>query len=923
MIKAVSNSFASFFGKRHRCLEVFLFGALIAASFMLIYIIRDGGPFFFYGDFNVQQIPFYIHANDMIRNGLIGWDHVTDLGVNFVGSYSFYLLGSPFFWLTLLLPSKYVGYSLSFLYILKFASASLTAYLYIQRFVKNKDYAIIGGLLYAFSGFSVYNVFFNHFHEAIVFFPLLLIGMEMLVEEGKIGVFGFAVFINAAINYYFFFGEVVFCVLYYIVRCVTGGWKIDLKKFGLLAVEAVIGLLMASVILLPSIFTVLTNSRVSSYIDGWNTMFYSSEQRYGLIIQSFFFPPDNPARPNFFPNSDAKWSSVAGWLPLFSMVGVISFMKSKKKNWIKRMIGWSIFFAMIPFLNAAFSAFNYAYYARWFYMPVLIMTLATSIGLEDEEVDWNGGFVWTTFVTLFVTFTIGFLPKTTTKDGVKEVTYGLYAYKDRFFLFVGIAIFSLLLLWVIMNVIKRKSKWFTPVAIISIGLVTCIYANSFIMIGRSMSYDRTWIKETLMDNRDEINLPDSDKVRVDVYPGSMDNIGLFWNLSSICAFHSVVPASIMDYYNEVGVDRVVGSRPEWKLQGIRSFLSVKYLIDPENKNEKDISETAGWTYYDSVMGYTIYTNDNFIPMGFTYDRFVTEEGFDKVKEADRGDLLLQAMLLTDEQIEKYGHLYDVMPIVKEDLELADADVTTPVTIPEESEASSETEGDENVSEDTSAVTSDEALSDVSSETSSNSSSGAYSVPSNIYGDLLKTDGTVRTIFTDESRSKAAKDRNAGACYEFNYDDVGFNAKINLEKEELVFFSVPWEEGWSATVNGKEAEIEKVNLGFMAVLVPAGQGNEIQFTYETPYLKLGAIVTASATGVYVVYIITGVIFARRRRRKMEDEQLAFKPIVDAEPEAIDIDDYSVEAYNEYIDNDGQTQPDDEFDFQQIDLTEDEE
>ena len=57
--------------------------------------------------------------------------------------------------------------------------------------------------------------------------------------------------------------------------------------------------------------------------------------------------------------------------------------------------------------------------------------------------------------------------------------------------------------------------------------------------------------------------------------------------------------------------------------------------------------------------------------------------------------------------------------------------------------------------------------------------------------------------------------------------------------------------------------------------------------------------------------------------MEDEQLAFKPIVDAEPEAIDIDDYSVEAYNEYIDNDGQTQPDDEFDFQQIDLTEDEE
>ncbi len=909
MIKALSNPFSGFFSKRHRCLEVFLFGALIAASFMLIYIIRDGGPFFFYGDFNVQQIPFYIHANDMIRNGLIGWDHVTDLGVNFVGSYSFYLLGSPFFLLTLLFPAKYAGYSLGFLYILKFACASLTGYLYIQRFLKNKDYAMIGGLLYAFSGFSVYNVFFNHFHEAIVFFPLLLIGMEMLVDEGKIGVFGFAVFINAAINYYFFFGEVVFCVLYYIIRCVTGGWEINLKKFGLLALEAVIGLLMSSVILLPSLFTVLTNSRVSSYIDGWNTMFYGSEQRYGLIIQSFFFPPDNPARPNFFPNSDAKWSSVAGWLPLFSMVGVISFMKSKKKNWIKRMIGWCIFFALIPFLNAAFSAFNYAYYARWFYMPVLIMCLATAVSLEDEEVDWNGGFVWTTFVTLFIALTIGFLPKTTTKNGEKVVEYGLYAYKDRFFLFVGIAIFSLLLLWVIINVIKRKSKWFTPAAIISIGLITCIYANSFIMIGRSMSYDRTWIKETLIDNRDEIQLPDSDKVRVDVYPGSMDNIGLFWNMSSICAFHSVVPASIMDFYNEVGVDRVVGSRPEWDLQGIRSLLSVKYLIDPENKNEEKISETEGWTYYDSVMGYTIYTNDNYIPMGFTYDRFVTEAGFEKVKEDDRGDLLLQAILLTDEQIEKYGHLYDVMPIVKEDLELADSDVTEPYNPPSEPEAVSSEESSSIPSENEN-TSSDDTSDESSSEASSNSSSGAYSVPSNIFGDYLKTDGTVRTVFTDEMRSKAAADRNAGACYEFNYDDVGFNAKINLEKEELVFFSVPWEEGWSATVNGKEAQIEKVNLGFMAVLVPAGQGNEIQFTYETPYLKAGALVSLCATGTFAVYIITAVIFTRRRKRREEDEQLAFKPIVTAEPQAIDVEKYSIEAYNEYMENDGE----EPFDFE---------
>jgi ABC-type multidrug transport system permease subunit len=46
---------------------------------------------------------------------------------------------------------------------LKTACASLTGYWFIQRFVKDKAYAVLGGLLYAFSGFMTFNIFFNHF----------------------------------------------------------------------------------------------------------------------------------------------------------------------------------------------------------------------------------------------------------------------------------------------------------------------------------------------------------------------------------------------------------------------------------------------------------------------------------------------------------------------------------------------------------------------------------------------------------------------------------------------------------------------------------------------------------------------------------------------------------------------------------------
>ena len=146
-----------------RARQAFLLALLMAFLLFLPFLIIDKGYFIYYGDFNVQQIPFYRMAHDAVRSGNIFWNWETDLGANFIGSYSFYLLGSPFFWLTLPFPSAAVPYLMAPLLMLKFAFSSLTAYAYLRRFVR-PDYAVMGGLLYAFSGFSIYNVFFNHFH---------------------------------------------------------------------------------------------------------------------------------------------------------------------------------------------------------------------------------------------------------------------------------------------------------------------------------------------------------------------------------------------------------------------------------------------------------------------------------------------------------------------------------------------------------------------------------------------------------------------------------------------------------------------------------------------------------------------------------------------------------------------------------------
>ena len=139
--------------QKEKKLFTFFVALLGAAAIFLPYMFLSEGYFTFFGDFNVQQIPFYKLCHKAVREGNIYWSFGTDLGANFIGSYAFYLLGSPFFLVTLPFPNSWVPYFMGPLLILKFALAALTAYLYIRRFTKTPQAASLGGILYAFSGF--------------------------------------------------------------------------------------------------------------------------------------------------------------------------------------------------------------------------------------------------------------------------------------------------------------------------------------------------------------------------------------------------------------------------------------------------------------------------------------------------------------------------------------------------------------------------------------------------------------------------------------------------------------------------------------------------------------------------------------------------------------------------------------------------
>ena len=278
------------------------------------------------------------------------------------------------------------------------------------------------------------------------------------------------------------------------------------------------------------------------------------------------------------------------------------------------------------------------------------------------------------------------------------------------------------------------------------------------------------------------DLPEGD-YRIDTYK-IHDNIGMWLDKSCLQYFGSTAAPSILSFYPGLGVKRDVRSEPEITNYALRGLLSVEYLITtPEKRESFEDEADEGWTYLADVDGYTLYHNDNYVPMGFTYDYYVTEATYETSIKTLRSNLLMRALVLTDEDVAQYGKYLTELP-----------------------------------------------------------------------------DAMLDDLHYD-SYTQDCADRRAHSCSVFQMNNAGFHAEITLDKTNLVFFSVPYDDGFTAYVNGEKADILRVDEGLMAVLCPAG-ASSIDFVDQAAGLSASRVVTAVAIPVWVVYV---AYFVRRKRR----------------------------------------------------------
>lgn len=798
---------------------------IMFASAFLMYIlaalpifIGRGLPFFYYGDYNVQQVPFYLAAHRAVENGDFFWNWNIDLGGSMAGDFSFYLWGSPFFWITMLFPESSIPYLMPFLMALKYATAACCAYLYIRRYVHKYSYAMIGGYLFAFSGFNACNIVFNHFTDSVAFFPLYLLTFEKLMAQDDENApsdskdpwsfiyFALMTAFMSIVNYYFFFGQVVFLVIYYIVRYGrNNGIKANFKMFNKALLGGVVGVLTAGFFLMQAYAGIKGNTRLDNYINGYNMLIYPSEKLLWDIVKSVSMLPDIIGKGTLFYTGTVKNASLAAYIPMFGISGVVAYflLNRKKKNWEKTMLIICGVIAFLPVFNAAFSMFNSSYYARWYYMPILLMCLMTAqVAERGKSPQLKKGAI--VAVIMFLFFLLVYLLPSKNDDG--EIVFFNMTENNTIFLrdVLGTAILCLMLLAVAFVIPKnfghketdktktghRKTGIRDAIVLFAV-IVSCII-STFVPLknGSGIISDRgkqKW-QEQMLFNKVEVDQSQFCRGEVD---STSTNYDMAWGIPSIHCFLSTVPSEIFDFlYGSCGITRTVETNLPVERCGARAILSGRYYFEnadiSKNRVFHEGEGTDGYFFLKNENGFDVFDNLNFIPMGFTFDYYITESEWEDLEAKEHDYDLARVLIISDEDAINLGDKLSMQEMTAEDI--------------------------------------------LNSEMS-----------------YLE--------FSDECLK-----RKATSCSEFITDTKGFSATTAMLKDStLVFFSVPYTEGFSCTVDGQKVDMIKADYGLMAVPVEGGV-HEIRVSYEPEGFTEGLIMSIAGIvilGLFCIYTLKKV------------------------------------------------------------------
>lgn len=655
---------------------VFLVGSITIVSLILFYRFIFGNEVFLFNefDFNKDQICNYYPYIDHLfhhKGGLSWWSFNSGMGNNMFPMINQFFL-DPFniinaiFWNPM--ENGFV-----YMLILKLICISIVFYRLALILTENRYASFLTALLFSFNGFIMFMGQHWFMVNKVFAFVFLLLSIEIYFKsKQKWWILLLALTINIS-EIYFFYQSVFFIGFYLLFRnlFIEGNFRKIPKQVFKLSIYTVIGGLLASVVILPILSVLGNGPRLNlDHFDIGKLIFSFNDFDYYLALFGMYFSNNlNGNATNFFGWYDLMRSPMlySGLLTLL-ILPQLFFMKNKNQKRALFFISlFSLLTLIFPFFGYLFNGFQELYF-RWTYGIITLNLLSVAIILSAiyKEKILNLSVLRITLAILVFGLLL-FWMYYRRHDGewkMNELVGAYYADKNHYIQVRILIILSFLSIYFILLHFINKYKWIVAVLfLILIGTELIVehyptfYARGLVhknknpyrsQFGKNNQYllDRIKKKETSPFYR----------IEQQYYlfgTGLTRNNSLamnYFGLKSYTTFNSKSTYDFCQFFNLVKKGHWANISPSWEPSierySLLNILSIKYLLSKEK------IENRAYTLIDQSKGVYVYENENFIPLGYSFDKYILKSKIKAYPDVIKDSLVNSTLIIEDRDFEK-------------------------------------------------------------------------------------------------------------------------------------------------------------------------------------------------------------------------------------------------------------------------------
>ena len=780
-----------------------------------IYWNSDTSPLL--GDGFHQYVIFDIALRNILHgNGSLFYTFTSGLGLNFYALSSYYLGSflSPlvyFFDLTNMPDAVYLTT------LLKFGLIGLSTYFSLNKLFQSitKPLKLALSTSYALMSFTVSQLEIKTWLDVFILIPLIITGLHLLITEKKFSLYFTSLSILFIQNYYFGYMTALFLIFWYLCQI---SWDFKTRKSSFLdfIITSVLAGMASLILTLPTLFDLQTHGEKLTEITKFQT---ESSWYLDLFAKQFIGSFDT-----------TKYGAIpmifVGLLPF--ILTILFFTLKSIKFHVKLIYAIFFTFLIASFYIEALDLFwqgmhtpnMFLHRYAWIFSTLLIYTAAEVLNRLREIKIWNF------LVSLFLVVT-GFLATIYLKSHYSFLTDLNILLTLEF-----LVVYSLLLL----AVIKK---------FISVNLFA-ILISLFIMVEMSLNASSQIdgiSKEWGFASRNAYNRDIPAMESFSTYIGNQftrteklqtqtGNDSMKFNYNGISQFSSVRNRSASSTLDKLGFK---SSGTNLNLRYANNSILADSLFGIQYNISDSPIDKYGFKDIYQKDNLTLYENQFSLPIAFASQSVYNDVKFNEHTLDNQASFLNQLANVDFDYFspipyEKTENTDDLISITSSSNE--DAAIQYQIEVPENSQVylsftnlhfsnDKQKKVDILVNGEKKTFTTDNAFSFFNL---------GYTKEKKTFNINISFPGNSQVSFESPTFYRLDTKTFTEAIQKIKEQPVTVSTSKNkvfatydVKQDTSIFFTIPYDKGWSAYQDGKKIEIKQAQTGFMKVDVPKGKG----------------------------------------------------------------------------------------------------